>query len=201
MPAAISNRQKLIDTAVDLFSLNGYDGVSIRDLCRAVGIKESSFYNHFHGKDELLRQILEGFRTRQHLPAEEMLDTLRDLGEPADFFTASLRRFEQQMADAETRKIQRIINLEQYRSPLAREILFEEVIQRPQHFAELVFERWMDKGIIPRRDSRQLALEYQLPIHALMLQLLVLDAAGLDTAPVLRQVADHVRFFSAELTA
>ena len=92
MPTASTNHQKLIDTAVDLFSLNGFDGVSIRDLCRGVGIKESSFYNHFRGKDELLEHILGMARERYRrlMPADEMVDLLLGLRDPADFWVDSV---------------------------------------------------------------------------------------------------------------
>jgi AcrR family transcriptional regulator len=198
MPSASNNRLKLINAAVDLFSLNGYDGVSIRDLCRAVGIKESSFYNHFHSKEELLALILEGFRTRyrNHLPAEEQLDALLAPGSPHEFWFAALHRFIEMMTDPGMRKINRILHLEQYRNPLARAILNEEIIQRPQRYAELAFEKFIARGWVRSNDPALLAQGYQLPLYALMSQYLALDAAGEDTAPLFRRMEEHVRFFN-----
>lgn len=43
--------------ALDLFSLNGYAGVSVRDIANRVGIKESSIYKHYKGKEELFDTI------------------------------------------------------------------------------------------------------------------------------------------------
>ena len=44
----MTTKERIIDQALDLFSRKGYDGVSVRDISGAVGIKESSLYNHFH---------------------------------------------------------------------------------------------------------------------------------------------------------
>lgn len=41
-----------------LFALHGYDGTSIRMICKEVGISESSLYNHYAGKKQLLAAIL-----------------------------------------------------------------------------------------------------------------------------------------------
>jgi AcrR family transcriptional regulator len=198
MPSASTNHQKLIDTAVDLFSLNGYDGVSIRDLCRGVGIKESSFYNHFRGKDELLELILEMARERyrRFMSADEMLDSLLALRDPADFWADAQRRYLDFLEDPEMRKINRIVNLEQYRNPTARALILEEIIQRPLRFSELVFEKFIAQGKMRKHNPRLLAQEYQMPVYGLFLQFLILDAAGQDTAPVLQNLSEHIQFFS-----
>jgi AcrR family transcriptional regulator len=198
MPSASTNHQKLIETAVELFSLNGYDGVSIRDLCRVVGIKESSFYNHFRGKEELLEHILEMARERYHrlMPADEMIDSLLELRDPADFWADAQLRFRDFLADPEMRKINRILNLEQYRNPKAQALILEEVIRRPLRFSELVFEKFIAQGKIRPHNPRLLAQEYQMPVYAFFLQFLILDAAGQDTSPVLEHLSDHIQFFS-----
>lgn len=54
-----TTKDKIFEAAVHLFSENGYNGASIRDIAKEVGIKESSIYNHFKGKDAILQAILE----------------------------------------------------------------------------------------------------------------------------------------------
>lgn len=39
----------------------GYDNVSIRSIARDVGIKESSIYNHYKNKEDILDKILKKF--------------------------------------------------------------------------------------------------------------------------------------------
>ena len=43
-------KQKIIEKALELFSVHGYDAVSVGDIAKAVGIKAPSLYNHFQSK-------------------------------------------------------------------------------------------------------------------------------------------------------
>ena len=51
-------RQAILDAALDLFAEKGYFGTSLRDVARAVGVRESALYNYFSGKDALFEALL-----------------------------------------------------------------------------------------------------------------------------------------------
>ncbi len=46
-------QERLLDTAAELFARQGYAGVSMRDIARAVGITQAAIYHHFDNKDAL----------------------------------------------------------------------------------------------------------------------------------------------------
>lgn len=48
----------ILAVAVDLFSSNGYDGTSMRDIAGKVGVRPASIYNHFSSKGDLLWAII-----------------------------------------------------------------------------------------------------------------------------------------------
>lgn len=50
-------KEKIILSAIVLFSDRGYDNVSMRDIAAEVGIKASSIYNHFPSKRDILKSI------------------------------------------------------------------------------------------------------------------------------------------------
>ena len=52
-------KERLIKAALDLFSENGYEGTSVDQIAKAVGIKTPSIYAHFKGKEELLGAIID----------------------------------------------------------------------------------------------------------------------------------------------
>jgi len=54
-------KQKILDVSLDLFSQNGFSAVSVRDICKRVGIKESSVYYHFKNKQSILDDLLQHF--------------------------------------------------------------------------------------------------------------------------------------------
>src|SRR5262249_42171792 len=49
------DRESLLAVAVAVFNERGYDGTSMEDLSRRLGIAKSSIYHHVDGKEELLR--------------------------------------------------------------------------------------------------------------------------------------------------
>ena len=48
-----NTKEKILLSALELFSTKGYEGTSVRDLARAVGIRESSLYKHFKNKQAI----------------------------------------------------------------------------------------------------------------------------------------------------
>lgn len=54
-----TTKERIFEAAVNQFAEKGYSGTSIRDLAKEVGIKESSMYNHYNGKQAILQAILE----------------------------------------------------------------------------------------------------------------------------------------------
>jgi AcrR family transcriptional regulator len=50
---------RLLAVAVEVFNERGYDGTSMEDLSRRLGIAKSAIYHHVSGKEELLRLALD----------------------------------------------------------------------------------------------------------------------------------------------
>lgn len=73
-----STKEKITTTALALFAQRGYDGVSVRDICKQVGIKESSLYYHFPSKQAILTTLLSHFENRA---AEGMAQLEQALGD------------------------------------------------------------------------------------------------------------------------
>lgn len=72
------NKNKIMEVSIELFSEKGYNAVSIRDITKKVGIKESTLYNHFQSKQELGETIYYNFQmeTAKIMPSLEKLDTI-----------------------------------------------------------------------------------------------------------------------------
>ena len=56
-----STKDKIFDVSIDLFSQKGFDAVSVREIARKVGIRESSIYNHYKNKEAILDAIIDYF--------------------------------------------------------------------------------------------------------------------------------------------
>jgi AcrR family transcriptional regulator len=52
-----TKRPGIVQVATSLFAARGIDGVSMREIAQAAGVREAAIYRHFAGKDELAREI------------------------------------------------------------------------------------------------------------------------------------------------
>jgi len=52
-----TKRPAIVQAATSLFAARGIDGVSMRDIAQAAGVREAAIYRHFASKDELARAI------------------------------------------------------------------------------------------------------------------------------------------------
>ena len=59
-------RQKIMDTALEIFHESGTKGLSIKELTTRVGIAQGSFYNFWRDKDTLLLDVMQ-YRSAQKL--------------------------------------------------------------------------------------------------------------------------------------
>ena len=88
------DRDEALQKSVTLFRKYGYDGVSISDLTRTIGITPTSLYAAFGNKENLYREALALYRKRSSLPnldqdgsvAERvralLMDTVRAVTDP-----------------------------------------------------------------------------------------------------------------------
>ncbi|WP_431026845.1 TetR/AcrR family transcriptional regulator [Lysinibacillus sp. LZ02] len=56
-----SVKQRIIETALDLFQENGYHGVSVDEIVETAGTSKGGFYHNFKAKDALLYEIHDVF--------------------------------------------------------------------------------------------------------------------------------------------
>lgn len=71
----VSTRSRIDRGAAQLFVRNGYDGTSMRDLARNLGLQPSSIYGHVKSKQELLFRVMERLMDEVLARAKEALST------------------------------------------------------------------------------------------------------------------------------
>jgi AcrR family transcriptional regulator len=52
-----TKRPEIVQVATSLFAARGINGVSMRDIANAAGVREAAIYRHFASKEELTRDI------------------------------------------------------------------------------------------------------------------------------------------------
>lgn len=54
-----NTRDQILDAALELFSVKGYEATSISQIADAVGIRKASLYSHFASKQDILDTLIE----------------------------------------------------------------------------------------------------------------------------------------------
>lgn len=76
MPRPIEyDREDVLQKAMELFWVNGYEQTSVRHVLETTGFNRHSFYEEFGGKDGLFKEVLDHYR--QHI-ASGIIGPLRD---------------------------------------------------------------------------------------------------------------------------
>jgi AcrR family transcriptional regulator len=90
----LDRRQMILTAAAELFSEQGYDRSSIRDIARRVGLLPGSVYHYFPSKDELYLEIhREGFKrvlARVQAAADKGTDPWDRLGRACEVHVAGI---------------------------------------------------------------------------------------------------------------
>ena len=56
-PIAQSTRERILDVALDLFTEQGFDGTSLRQIAERLGVTKAALYYHFTSKDDILMAL------------------------------------------------------------------------------------------------------------------------------------------------
>ena len=76
MEDGMSTKDKILDAALTLFAENGYNGTSVEQIAKAVGIKAPSLYKHYKSKEDILNALVDSAEARY----EEMFGSERNIG-------------------------------------------------------------------------------------------------------------------------
>lgn len=60
MPRVSDAKEKILDSAMELFWLHNYGSVSVDDICKKADVKKGSFYHFYQSKADLCIACLEG---------------------------------------------------------------------------------------------------------------------------------------------
>ncbi|MBN2737713.1 MAG: TetR/AcrR family transcriptional regulator [Spirochaetales bacterium] len=151
-------RQRLFEKALELFSEKGFEGASVRDICRAVGITPGGFYNHFDSKESLLEEVYHYYHKLLIAPAGNyngQSDILLESLGPVEYLKTMNRKFLISMTNPVLKQLSKIIVQEQYRIPQAAEIAFKDR-QKVVLAMEELFELMALKAMIKFDDPRNL---------------------------------------------
>ena len=118
-----NTKQKILEAALELFSVQGYEATSISQLAEAVGIRKASLYSHFENKqailDALIQTTLEQYAQHSIFAKADWDDPdfTRDkenLTPAAQMFMGQIRYI---LHDPQISRARKMLTIEQFQNP------------------------------------------------------------------------------------
>lgn len=179
-------RQAILDAALDLFGERGFFGTTLRDVARAVGVRESALYNYFPSKDALFEALIAADQDTKMERLAAAFDGPDD--DPRTMLERLARLSLEDFATPRQRKFFRILMSDGLR--LARAGRFNLVDRMGSGRARVreAMQRFIDRGWLRASDPDLLALNFSAPL-LLWRHMLAIEA----DLPVLRDPATFAR--------
>lgn len=156
-------KEKILTAALEMFSVNGFTSVSIRDIGKAVGIKESSIYYHFQNKEDILQTILDEADKLAQVRKDNFNEALNTAStiKCEEFVKVGIAYVYGYLLEERIYKLIRMLMIEKQRIEKAAEIYQRLLFITPVEHHKNVFTYMMDKGCISKDQPDLMATEYQ----------------------------------------
>lgn len=188
-----NTKERIMDAALTLFSEKGYDGVSVDQIAEAAGMKGSSIYRHFRGKEDLFRKTIAWveayYAERFEAPAAQLPLTMNDL------MRVTLRQLDFTLYDPTVVRVRRLLVIEQFRDPDIARLNSQHTLDGLVQFFAKIFAKMMEAGELKQDQPQELAFEYIAPI-SLLIQLS--DREPARENEVMLCASRHIRRFIAQ---
>lgn len=188
---AADTKELLLQAALALFAANGFEGTSVRDVARSVGLSESVLYAHFASKRDLFEAA---FARVGPVSATRALEDLADAdADPPGFLRALIAR---EMAEWSSPTARQFISLMSHDNLLHQPELRNGIAASLGRLADL-FARWMADGRADATLGSADDLAYALMAPVALTRLLWLhDGASPQEIEIARErAARHAELF------
>ena len=162
-------KERILETALELFAQNGYLGTSMNDIAQQLGFTKAALYKHYTSKQEILDRIVEHMNEMDYERAEsyEMPETEPDgfaeayLNTPIQKIRAySMAQFDHWTKEPFSSNFRKMLTLEQYRDPKLAQLHHDYLAGGPLEYMAAIFRKLTDTD----EAAMQLALEFYGPV-------------------------------------
>ena len=188
----MTTKEKILDSAMDLFSEKGYEGVGVDLIAEKKKKKGPSLYRHYKGKEDIFSSLID--MVESHYTKGFGLKNT-EVGFPEsmdDLIENAMGRIQFTMHDDVIRKTRRILAMEQFRSERMAEMTTRYHLENLQELYAIIFADMMKKGILKQDDPEYLALEFVSPVTLLIH---IYDRQPEREAEVLEKIRKHFEHF------
>ena len=156
----MNTKERILDVALSMFSTSGYEAVSIRDICGAVGIKESSLYYHFRNKQDILDSLMHKYEN--HISS--LLHILQSASDPKEGEPSldwlNIYFFDQYLFDPFCNRMMRLMLIEQFHNEEIRKAYERWLFVEPYQIQTSVFATLAKIGLMSEAGAHRMGHDF-----------------------------------------
>ena len=192
-----NTKQEILDAALELFSVQGFEATSIAQIAGAVGIRKASLYSHFESKqailDALVKDVLQQYGTHSIFARADWERDAANLPLTSD---EAVRMVQGQIRyilhDPTIRRARKMLVIEQFQNPeLAKLQTKQNYSDVLRYFTGLV-KQLIRQGVLAEDDPEIMAAQFCLPISV---WINLCDREPERETEVMEIVSKHIRQF------
>ena len=167
-----NTKERILETALELFAQSGYLGTSMSDIAGELGITKGALYKHYTSKQEILSSIVGRMNKMDYERAEEyeMPEAEPDgfaeayLHTPIEKIRAyAMAQFDHWTKEHFPSNFRKMLTLEQYRDSKLAKLYHDYLATGPTEYMAAIFRKLTDSDDA----AMQLALEFYGPMFLL----------------------------------
>lgn len=173
----MTTKEKIIDEALTLFSISGFNAVTVEEIAKGVGIKAPSLYKHYKSKLCIFNAIIEEMQSRylQQMEQLHMNGLTPEIDIPIfeniteqQLLQIGQVLFSYFLHDEYNRKFRKMLILEQFNNETIRNIYVNQYFDNPISFQETVFFSLINQKLMRKYDPKIVAIHFYAPINFLI---------------------------------
>lgn len=157
-----NTKEKILVQSLKLFSINGFEAVSIRTIADAVGIGNSALYKHYKSKREIFDSIVQMEKERYLKACSSAMEKMRDL---ENVKKITLEMFKFQTTDESIVAFRRLLLIEKFRDPEIAGIYKNFFIDIPIQYQIKIFKKLQKNGLMIQGNAQVFAMEFYSPFY------------------------------------
>ena len=169
-----NTKQEILDTALSLFSVQGYEATSVSQIADAVGIRKASMYSHFASKQEILdaleREVLEQYAERSIFARADWNDpeftkNMRDIT-PDTALQMAMGQISYILNDPQISKSRKMLTIEQFQNTRLSELQTKQNYTDVMRYFTGLISFLVSQGKLTDNDPEIMAAQFCLPVSA-----------------------------------
>ena len=190
-------KQEILEAALELFSVQGFEATSISQIADAVGIRKASLYSHFENKqailDALIEEVLEQYGSHSIFAKR---DDEKDSEKPPLGSDDAVQMIERQIRyilhDPYIVRARKMLVIEQFRNPILSKLQTKQNYSDVMGYFTGLIKRLIGCGVLAEDDPQMMAAELCLPISV---WINLCDREPERETEVMELVGKHIRRF------